>query len=169
MRIPNSLRLRYRRIANHPGKYTQGLTTTRCKKATAALINQIVEDIEDHLKATKPLKVLINSILRTAEYQNTLSRIGYVAPRSSSHLAGYAVDMEKRWYTEHDFRLYQAMCEILHDLFQRAVINLIDEGTHWHICLNPQHIHFFEALFQKWAEKRRSYVWNSWDLRQRSR
>lgn len=155
MRVPNSLRLRYRRLVNHPGKYTQGLTTTRCKKAMLGLINQISEDIVSEIRSEKPFKVLINSILRTVKYQNSLAKLGYVAPRHSGHLAGYAVDMEKQWYEEHNKQAHAAMRKILHDLFDKGVINLIEEGTHWHLCLNPDHIPHYDAQALKWERNSR--------------
>jgi hypothetical protein len=151
MRVPNSLRLRYRRLVNHPGKYTQGLMTTRCKPAMVGLINRISEDVESAIRPRKSFKILVNSILRTVEYQHSLAKIGYVAPRNSGHLAGYAVDVEKIWYQENDQRAHAAIEEILDDLYASGVVNLIREGTHWHICLHPDHIQYYEALSQKWV------------------
>lgn len=149
MRIPNSLRLRYRVFTNHPGRYTQGLTTTRCKRAVAGLINQISERVALEANSRQPLKVMINSVLRTVTYQESLAKIGYIAPRQSAHLAGYAVDMEKLWYERHDVHVHTAMRRILDDLFAKGVINLIEEESHWHICLNPDLIDRYEALVQK--------------------
>jgi hypothetical protein len=154
MRIPNSLRLRYRRFVNHPGRYTQGLGTTRCKKAMVGLINQISEDVAGEVTSSRPFKVMVNSILRTETYQNTLAGIGYIAPRHSAHLAGYAVDVEKLWYEMHDRRTHAAIADTLAGLFKNRVVNLIEEETHWHVCLNPAHIHYFENLSHKWARKR---------------
>jgi hypothetical protein len=155
MRVPNSLRLRYRRFVNHPGRYTQGLTTTRCKRAVAGLINQLSEDVANETGPQRPFKLMVNSVLRTVAYQDALARIGYVAPRHSAHLAGYAVDVEKLWYEKHDERVHQAIVRLTGDLFEKEVINLIEEGTHWHICLNPDHIPFYEALSAKWERNAR--------------
>ena len=154
MRVPNSLRLRYRRLINHPGKYTQGLTTTRCSKAMAGFINQLSEETARLNGADDSFRVLINSVLRTVEYQNSLAKIGYVAPRHSAHLAGYAVDIEQQWFKEHDKRAHKVIESLLDDLYDRRVINLIQEGTHWHVCLNPDHIAHYEALAQKWERKK---------------
>ena len=155
MRIPNSLRLRYRRLVNHPGRYTQGLRTTRCKKAMVGLINRISEDIEAELGLARPFKVMVNSVLRTAAYQSALAQIGYVAPRNSAHLVGYAADLEKLWYEKHDRRAYEAMTKTMTRLFESGVINLIEEETHWHICLNPAQIPAYETMAQKWLRDRR--------------
>ena len=155
MRLPNSLRLRYRRVVNHPGRYTQGLTLTRCKKAMAGLINQISEIVASEVNSIRPYKVLVNSMLRTTAYQETLARMGYVAPRNSAHLAGYAADVEKLWYQRHNKEMHEAIGKTLGDLFERGRINLIEEKTHWHICLNPEHIPTYETLAQKWEGKRR--------------
>jgi hypothetical protein len=155
MRIPNSLRLRYRRLTNHPGKYTQGLTTTRCKKAMAGLINQVAVDSTARIQRNRPFRVLVNSVLRTVEYQNALASIGYVAPRHSAHLAGYAVDVEKLWYEENDREAFEAMEDTLKELLRTETINLIEEATHWHVSLNPDHIPAYESVAQQWIRKRR--------------
>jgi hypothetical protein len=154
MRVPNSLRLRYRGLTNHPGRYTQGLTITRCKMAMAGLINQISEDVAGEVNAKRPFKLLVNSLLRTGSYQESLARLGYVAPRHSAHLAGYAVDLERFWYEKHDRLAYGAIEQTLNDLFRQGAINLIKEETHWHICLNPNHIPSYETLAQMWLRKR---------------
>ena len=98
---------------------------------------------------------MVNSVLRTVADQEALARMGYVAPRHSAHLAGYAVDVEKLWYQRCDESAYKAILNVTGDLFDREVINVIDEKTHWHICLNPDHIPFYEALAQKWARNSR--------------
>jgi hypothetical protein len=89
-------------------------------------------------------------MLRTTEYQHALARLGYVAPRHSAHLTGYAVDLERLWYEESDRDAHQAASDVLLDLFEREVINLIEESTHWHICLNPEHIHDYQMMAQQW-------------------
>ncbi len=155
MRIPNSMRLRYRRLVNHPGRYTQGLKTTRCKKALMGLINQISEDITGKIASRQPFKVMVNSVLRTEVYQNTLASLGYIAPRNSAHLNGYAVDLEKLWYEKHDRLAHEALTDTLNNLFERGVINLIEEETHWHVCLHPPHIPAYETLALKWVRNRR--------------
>ncbi len=152
MRVPNAVRLRYRSFTNHPGRYTQGLTVTRCKKAMAGLINQISEDVALETNTRRSFKVLVNSVLRTVTYQRTLAKIGYIAPRRSAHLAGYAVDIEKRWYEKHDYHVHMVMKQTLGDLFTRGVINLIEEDSHWHVCLNPESISHYEALSHKWEK-----------------
>ena len=154
MRIPNSIRLRYRRMVNHPGRYTQGLRITRCKKAMVGLINQISEEVASEVvgevDSRKPFKVMVNSVLRTVEYQTALAGIGYIAPRQSAHLAGYGVDVEKLWYSKYDGRAHKALSKTLGDLFERGVINLIEEESHWHVCLNPGNILVYEKMAEKW-------------------
>jgi hypothetical protein len=161
MRLPNSLRLRYRRLVNHPGRYTQGLRTTRCRKAMAGLINQISEDVTRELASNESsfsrgrvFKVMVNSILRTVAYQDSLVMIGYIAPRYSAHLVGYAVDLEKLWYEKHDRPACEAITGTLDELFERGVVNVIEEDTHWHVCLNPTYIYHYETLSQKWLLSR---------------
>ena len=152
MRIPNLVRLRYRRATNHPGRYTQGLTTTRCKRAAAALVNQIADAVMQDASPRRPRRILVNSILRTVAYQHSLATWGYVAPRRSAHLAGYAVDIEKSWYERHDQRACRSLEQVVLDLARRDVIYAVDERTHWHICLNPAQIPTFDSQFSRWAK-----------------
>lgn len=153
MRVPNALRLRYRRVTNHPGRYTQGLSLTRSTRAIAALVNTICEQIQADRPRAAPRILLVNSILRSQQEQQALARIGYIAPRTSSHLNGYAVDIEQTWYRIHDPDTYRAIAGVLDGLFGRHEINLIDEGTHWHICLNPAYIGQYDAALQRWMEQ----------------
>ncbi len=153
MRVPNALRLRYRRLVNHPGRYTQGLTTVRCKKSMVGLINQLCEDVTDDIGSGKPLKILVNSLLRTVEYQRSLAQLGYIAPRSSSHVVGYAVDFERVWYKQYHTHAYTAIQHRLDHLFRQNIINVIDEGTHWHVCLNPDYIQRYEQVAETWRRR----------------
>jgi hypothetical protein len=109
MRIPNSVRLRFRGAFNHPGRYTQGLTNTRCKRAMAALMNQIAELVAHDFGPRRPRKIMVNSLLRTVRHQHSLATWGYVAPRRSAHVAGYAADIEKSWYQRYDQRVCRSL------------------------------------------------------------
>ena len=151
MRIPNWLRLRYRNVRNHPGRYTQGLTSTRCTRAMAALMNQIAETATDDLRPRQPVRIMVNSVLRTVPFQHALATWGYVAPRRSAHLAGYAADIEKGWYQRHAPRVCRSLELIVSDLVERDVIDAVDGRTHWHISLNPAHIPHLESQFSRWA------------------
>jgi hypothetical protein len=151
MRIPNSVRLRYRHVLNHPGRYTQGLTTTRCTRAMAALLNQIAATVTDDVRPRRPVRLMVNSVLRTVTFQHSLATWGYVAPRRSAHLAGYAADIEKRWYDRHAPRVGRSLGLVVADLVERDVIHAVDGGSHWHICLDPARIPRLEAEFSRWA------------------
>jgi hypothetical protein len=151
MRIPNSVRLRYRRVRNHPGRYTHGLTTTRCARAMAALLNEIAEAVTSDLHPARPVRIMVNSVLRTVAFQHSLATWGYVAPRRSAHVAGFAADIEKRWYERHDPRVGRSLELVIADLVERGVIEAVDEGSHWHVCLDPAHIPAFEARFARWT------------------
>jgi hypothetical protein len=151
MRIPNSMRLRYRRATNHPGRYTQGLTTTRCKRAAAALANEIAEAVRHDARSGRARSIMVNSMLRTVPDQHSLATWGYVAPRRSAHLAGYAIDIEKAWYERHEQRVSQSLERVILDLARRDIIYAVDEQTHWHICLDPAQIPTFESQFSRWA------------------
>lgn len=153
MRLPNSMRLRYRKARNHPGRYTQGLTTTRCKPAMAALLNDIAEGVASDLGRRRAPKLMVNSVLRSAAYQHFLATIGYVAPKRSAHVAGYAADIERGWYLAHDPAVGRSLERILRELAAREVVYAVDEGTHWHVCLNPAQIQRYELLFQRWASR----------------
>jgi hypothetical protein len=151
MRIPNSLRLRYRRLTNHPGRYTQGLTTTRSTRAMAALLNQVAETVTYDVHPPRPVRLMVNSVLRTVAFQHALATWGYVAPRRSAHLAGYAADIEKGWYERHAPRIARSLELVFADLVERDVIDAVDSRTHWHVCLNPAHIPALEAALSRWG------------------
>jgi hypothetical protein len=151
MRIPNSLRLRYRHVRNHPGRYTQGLTSTRCTRAMAALMNEIADIVSGDVRSRRPVRIMVNSVLRTVAFQHSLATWGYVAPRRSAHLAGYAADIEKRWYERHAPAVCRSLERVLADLVERDVVYATDGGSHWHVCLNPAQIQRLEGQLSRWA------------------
>ena len=104
--------------------------------------------IPDHLKfeIMHPQKAVYD----IKYYQEALAKLGYVEPRHSAHLAGYAVDLERLWYLKHAPDTHRAIQRAVGDLFSRGVINLIQEETHWHLCLNPDHVRHYEALCRQW-------------------
>jgi hypothetical protein len=56
-------------LLNHPAKKTVGMKTTKCKPATIALLNELTQNINIHLNQVKPIKLQVNSILRTVAHQ----------------------------------------------------------------------------------------------------
>ena len=118
------------------------------KNLPVALLNELNERIA--FAAGEPsFRLQVNSILRTVRHQRRLDRLGYFAPRRSVHTAGYAVDVEKDWYSREAPRLHRIIRRELARYQRNGILNVIDEGAVWHICLNPEHIPHYGALIER--------------------
>ena len=146
-RLFNYIHRKIRCLLNHPAKRTVGMRITKCKPATIALLNEITQNINKRI-GRRTIKLQVNSILRTVVHQKHLSSLGYWAPTTTSHARGYAADIEREWYFQEEPQVFQVIQEILHDYYEKKIINLIDEERVWHICLNPQYIEYYAQLFQ---------------------
>ena len=85
----------------------------------------------------------MNSIVRSVEHQQHLSDLGYSALLPSSHCLGYGADVEMRWFES--FGAAPVLQAILFDYRERGVLNVIDEGQAWHLCLSPDHVSAYRA------------------------
>ena len=65
------------------------MKTTKCKPATIALLNELTQNINQRINQVKPIKLQVNSILRTVAHQKHLASLGYWALASTSHTTGY--------------------------------------------------------------------------------
>ena len=72
------------------------------------------------------------------EHQHHLASLGYSALLPSSHCLGYAADVEMSWFSA--FGAAETLQEILYGYRDRNVLNVIDEGQAWHLCLSPAHV-----------------------------
>jgi len=126
-----------------------GLRTLRSRPEMIALLNEIARELariqEDQEVPAIPL--FVNSILRTIDHQRRLAALGYVAPLPSAHCAGYAADIEKAWYETRRPKTFALIARLLDRYRFAGVLNVIDEGEAWHICLHPLHREAYRKLF----------------------
>jgi hypothetical protein len=111
-----------------------GLRFTRSRPAVVAVVNQIARDFAAALPRGTP-RLWVTSMVRSVEHQYRLRALGYAALLPSSHCAGYACDLEMKW-----FRRFDPGNVLARLLFQRqeaGQLNVIDEGKTWHLCVSP--------------------------------
>ena len=82
------------------------------------------------------------------EDQCRLQELGFSAHLPSAHCRGWAADLEVAWLER--FGARGALVEVLQDYQRRGLVNAIDEGRIWHICLNPQHAAAFAPPAGPW-------------------
>lgn len=145
-RIISQIERRIRGWLNHPAGGTVGMKTIQCKLEMIVLLNEICDRVSKVYG--KEVSLQINSIIRTVEHQKHLAHLGYWAPPNSSHSTGYAADIERRWYYDHNRPLFTIIDQILQDYEKRLILNVINENSVWHICLNPQWIEFYQKLIK---------------------
>ena len=106
--------------------------------AVATLVSDALEasPLVELAPAGTPV-IRVNSIVRTVEHQNHLKTLGFSALSPSAHCRGWAADIEVTWFER--FGAAGALREVLLDYLDRGVLNVIDEGRAWHICLSPDH------------------------------
>lgn len=146
-KLSNYINRKIRCLLNHPAKGTVGMKIIKCKPSIIALLNEITQNITERIGIARPIKLQVNSVLRTVVHQRHLSSLGYWAPATTSHARGYAADIEREWYFQEKPKLFKVIQEILNEYYEKNIINLIDEERVWHICLNPQCIEHYTQLF----------------------
>lgn len=130
-RVRNAVTRRY--FPNHE-PHTAGLSQTRARPELIGLLNQIAHDFSRRAPVGTP-PLWVTSMLRTVEQQHRLRELGYSAVLPSAHCAGYAADVEMRWYARFDAD--DALAATLLDHQARGLVNVVDEGQAWHLCLSP--------------------------------
>jgi hypothetical protein len=86
----------------------------------------------------------VNCIVRSAAVQQRLRDLGYSALLPSAHCTGYAADIEMAWLRRHG--VAPALEDLLTGYRDEGVLNVIDEGQAWHVCLNPALVSRYEHL-----------------------
>lgn len=98
------------------------------------LLNEIAVHVHDLAPPGTPL-LRVNSIIRTVEHQQHLRSLGFSALSPSAHCRGWAADIEVDWFRR--FGADDVLRKVLLGYLDGGVLNVIDEGRAWHICLNP--------------------------------
>ena len=88
----------------------------------------------------------VNCIVRSLQGQQRLRDLGYSAFLPSAHCVGYAADLEMAWLRRNG--VAAPLQEVLTTYRDAGVLNVIDEGQAWHVCLNPAWARRYEVVAQ---------------------
>ncbi len=120
-----------------------GLAFTAVRPAVLGVLNEIAGITKEKApKGTPPIRV--TSITRTIEHQVRLRSLGFSALSPSAHCRGWAADIEVEWFER--FRADAILKDVLLGYLDQGVLNVIDEGRAWHVCLNPAYVEHYAAL-----------------------
>ena len=120
-----------------------GLSCTRVRPAVLGVLNEVAGAVRAVAPGGTPA-VRVTSITRTVVHQQRLKALGFSALLPSAHCRGWAADIEVAWFER--FGADAALREVLLDYLDRGVLNVIDEGRAWHVCLNPDEVGRYHAL-----------------------
>ena len=120
-----------------------GLAFTRVRPAMLGLLNELSRATRSEAPSGTP-PVRVTSVTRTVEHQLRLKSLGFSALLPSAHCRGWAADIEVAWFDR--FGAADALRAVLRDYLDRGVLNVIDEGRAWHVCLNPVEVERYHAL-----------------------
>ena len=81
--------------------------------------------------------------MREATVAQRLQQLGYSALLPSAHCTGHAADIEMAWLRRHG--VAPALEDVLTGYRDAGVLNVIDEGQAWHVCLAPAHLGRYAA------------------------
>ncbi len=126
-----------RRFAPGRRPRVSGMRFLVARAEVVAVLNEIAGALAIKAPAATP-PLWVNSTVRSIEHQKHLSSLGYSALLPSSHCQGYGVDVEMAWFRT--FGAGDILRDILFDYRDRNVLNVIDEGQAWHLCLSPHHV-----------------------------
>ena len=131
------------RLLPHREPRGPGLTCTRVRPAMLGVLNEVAAATRAAAPAGTP-PIRVTSVTRTVEHQQRLKALGFSALLPSTHCRGWAADIEVAWFER--FGAGDALREVLLDYLDRGVLNVIDEGRAWHVCLNPDEVECYAAL-----------------------
>jgi hypothetical protein len=110
------------------------LLFTRARPESVALLNQLARDFSSQAPPNTPA-LWVTSLVRSVQHQHRLRALGYAAVIPSAHCAGYAMDVEMRWFRRFDAD--GVLAAALLDRQDIGDVNVIDEGQAWHVCVSP--------------------------------
>lgn len=121
------------KLINSPLKNSNGMFLPYAPKGMFNFLNKLCSDLE--------IPLVVTNVLRSQEYQSMLLKEGHITPNESSHLYGYTVDIEQKWYKDNRPDIHKKVEEHLQSLEEEGRVNYIDYGHIWHICLSPNYIY----------------------------
>lgn len=165
LRERGRLRFRYRRQTNGWGgraaawagrrflpqrqPHTAGLRFTRTRPEGVAVLNKLGADCARALGSGHP-PVWATSLVRSVQHQSHLRFLGYSAFIPSAHCSGHAMDIEVRWFER--FGADDTLKSLLIQYQDAGLVNAIDEGQAWHVCINPAAMEGLRGEFQALVE-----------------
>ncbi len=134
-----------RRVAPGHEPRSSGLSYPLARPALVALLDEVARQFA---AAARPWRgtMWVNCIVRSTAVQQRLAGLGYTALLPSAHCTGHAADVEMAWLRRHG--VAPALEDVLTGYRDDGVLNVIDEGQAWHVCLAPQHLPRYEAAFR---------------------
>jgi uncharacterized protein DUF5715 len=128
-----------------PGREPQssGLSFPVARPAMIALLAEIATTFAQAAGGWRR-GLWVNCIVRSTEGQQRLRDLGYSAFLPSSHCVGYAADIEMTWLRRNG--VAAPLQQVLTTYRDAGVVNVIDEGQAWHVCLNPAWVSRYEVL-----------------------
>ncbi|MFV2103274.1 DUF5715 family protein [Micromonospora sp. LOL_024] len=132
--VGRGVRALRRRLQPEATPRTAGLLFRRARREVVALLNDIGREFAAATPAGTP-PLWVTSLVRSAEHQYRLRRLGYAAMVPSGHCLGWAADVEMEWFGH--FGVRETLAGLLLNRQRAEEINVVDEGQAWHICLAP--------------------------------
>lgn len=111
-----------------------GLSCRLARPELVTVLNEMADQVAlSAPPGTPPLWV--TSMVRSMAHQRRLRTLGFTALLPSAHCQGWAADVEMTWFER--FGASAALREVLLGYSDAGVLNVIDEGRAWHVCLSP--------------------------------
>ncbi len=126
--------------------HTSGLSHDLVRPEGVALLNAVARSFAAAAPPGTP-PLWLTSALRSVDQQQRLRELGYSAVLPSAHCVGFAFDVAMRWFAR--FGASEALAGALLELQDAGVVNVIDEGQAWHVCLSPEHRVAMRAEFDR--------------------
>jgi hypothetical protein len=111
-----------------------GLSCQLARPELIAMLNEMSDQVALAAPSGTP-RIWVNSMVRSVLHQRKLRTLGFTALLPSAHCNGWAADIELAWYER--FGAREALREVLLGYAESGVLNVIDEGRAWHVCLAP--------------------------------
>jgi hypothetical protein len=111
-----------------------GLSCQLARPGLIAVLNEMADRLALEAPEGTP-RLWVNSIVRSVVHQRRLRTLGFTALLPSAHCQGWAADVELAWFER--FGAREALRSVLLEYSDSGVLNVIDEGRAWHVCLAP--------------------------------
>jgi hypothetical protein len=135
-----------RRLGPRRSPHTAGVRFTQARPSVVAFLHQLSCSFAQ-TSAGRRSPPWVTSLARSVEHQHHLRSLGYSALMPSSHCVGYAADVEMEWFGT--FGARETLSRLLLDAQRGDLVNVIDEGQAWHVCVNPAAVDRLNGEFDR--------------------